>query len=510
VLSVSQDNLFFGAERGGATTSPENIIILNMGYTGTTLDWTATPNRNWLQVTPSSGVGNGLLSIGVNIGGLAEGTYSGNVTVSDPNALDSPKVIQVQLRVYGSGRDSEPFGVFDTPEHGSTVSANIPVTGWALDDIEVTRVQIKRSPHPDDNPAAIGPDGLVFVGNAYLVKGARPDVEAVYPDYPKNDRAGWGCMVLTNFFPGQGNGLFTLHAFAYDGKGHKVKLGQKNIFCDNANRTRPFGTIDTPQRGGVISGTNYVNFGWALTPQPKYIPVDGSTIWVWVDGVPLGHPNYGNYREDIATKFPGYDNSDRAIGHFRIDTTQYTNGVHNISWSVEDSAGERAGMGARRYEIQNLGGSVAGMDVVPVLEDSRGEMQIGVKGYELGMKSWLLRDGSTFQLKIPLRYKGSVGDDEVWIEMEEVDRLELHLKGQRGNRFVGWGRSQAERLPEGSTLDTKNGVFYWMPSAGFLGKHVLHFAVTDGIYRSIPIKVVISIVPKTFDRNKKRPINQIK
>jgi hypothetical protein len=502
-LSVSQNNLYFGAERGQTTTSPEEVIVMNLGTSGTTLDWTATPDASWLQVTPSNGVGNGLLSISVNISGLAEGTYLGNVTVEDPYALDSPQAIQVQLRVYGLGWDSEPFGVFDTPIHGTTVSANVPVTGWALDDIEVTRVQIKRSSHSNDNPAAIGPDGLVFVGDAYFVKGARPDVEAVYPDYPKSNRAGWGLMVLTNMFPNQGNGLFTLHAFAYDGSGHKVKLGQKDIYCDNANRTRPFGTLDTPRLGGVISGDNYVNFGWALTAQPKYIPLDGSTILVWVDGVPLGHPNYGNYREDIATKFPGYANSDSAVGHFRIDTTQYANGVHRISWNVRDSAGEAAGIGARRFEIQNVGGAVAALDSMPATQDFSELLAIDVKGYELGMKSWLLRDGTEFRLKMPQRRKRNRQDNEVWIEMEEVGRLELHLEGRGGNHFIGWGRTNVEGLPEGSTLDKGNGVFYWMPSPGFLGKHVLHFAVSDGIHRNKPMKVVVSIVPRGSERNNK-------
>ena len=40
----------------------------------------------------------------------------------------------------------------------------------------------------------------------------------------------------------------------------------------------PFGAIDTPAQGGTASGSAFVNFGWALTPQPKSIPADGSTI----------------------------------------------------------------------------------------------------------------------------------------------------------------------------------------------------------------------------------------
>jgi hypothetical protein len=46
---------------------------------------------------------------------------------------------------------------------------------------------------------------------------------------------------------------------------------------------------------------------------------------------------------------------------------------------------------------------------------------------------------------------------------------------------------------EHSPLDAKAGVFYWMPAPGFLGTHVLNFAVTDGKRRSRPVTVTISI-----------------
>jgi hypothetical protein len=102
------------------------------------------------------------------------------------------------------------------------------------------------------------------------------------------------------------------------------------------------------------------------------------------------------------------------------------------------------------------------------------------------------------------------GEEVMWIELEEVERLELHLDGKGGNRFIGWGRTSGEALPEGSTLDEENGVFYWMPSAGFLGKHVLHFATTDGQWRSQAIKVIVDIVPKKYPIGLNRPINKLR
>ena len=77
-----------------------------------------------------------------------------------------------------------------------------------------------------------------------------------------------------------------------------------------------------------------MNFGWALTENPFAIPFDGSTIFVYLDGVAVGHPVYNQFRSDIATLFPGLANSNGAVGFFYIDTTKLTNSVHTISWNA--------------------------------------------------------------------------------------------------------------------------------------------------------------------------------
>jgi hypothetical protein len=102
----------------------------------------------------------------------------------------------------------------------------------------------------------------------------------------------------------------------------------------------------------MVSGT-IVNFGWALTPQPNIIPTDGSTITVFIDNLPVGHPTYNQPRSDIETLFPGYQNTDGAVGYFYIDTTTLANGVHTISWVAKDSAGNAQGLGSRYFTVEN-------------------------------------------------------------------------------------------------------------------------------------------------------------
>jgi uncharacterized protein (TIGR01370 family) len=244
------------------------------------------------------------------------------------------------------GSDDDPFGSFDTPLDGSTVRSSVAVTGWALDDVAVESVKIYRKGNDPGN-------NLIYIGDAVLVEGARPDVQQAYPTYPMNHKAGWGYMMLTNFLPNGGNGIFTLYAIAKDVSGHTVTLGTKTITCDNANAVKPFGAIDAPAQGGTVSGSNFINWGWVLTPQPNSIPADGSTINVIVDGVNIGHPTYNVYRPDIATLFPGYANSNGAVGYFYLDTTQYEDGVHTIQWTVSNSMGTTEGIGSRYFVIRN-------------------------------------------------------------------------------------------------------------------------------------------------------------
>jgi hypothetical protein len=245
------------------------------------------------------------------------------------------------------GGGAPPFGSFDTPAQGATgVIGSVPVTGWALDDDEVTKLEVWR------NSVSPEPAGQVYIGDATFVPGARTDVDSAYSTYPWSYRAGWGYMMLTNMLPSACNGTFVLHSYAKDGAGASTLLGSKTFTCSNATATKPFGAIDTPGQGQAVSGT-IINFGWALTPMPAAIAFDGSTIWVYIDGAPVGHPTYNQYRSDIATLFPGYANSGGAVGFYSINTGTLANGIHTIAWLVTDNQGRADGIGSRYFWVQN-------------------------------------------------------------------------------------------------------------------------------------------------------------
>ena len=324
-MTLDRTSLKFGALTNGATlltkTSEQTVRLTQTGVGSVT--WTAVSNQPWLQVSPASGSGPANLSISVvSVTGLPNGgSVAGAISFTFTGTSNTPGPIVVNLTIFANGTSQNPFGTVDTPADNLTgVTGAIPFTGWALDDIEITQVSVCRAAFGSET-APVDPNcggaAQIFVGFAVFIDGARPDVAGTYPTYPLNTKAGWGFMVLTNMLPSQGNGTYQFFMWAQDREGHPFMLGTRTMTCANASATKPFGAIDTPSQGGVAAGGGYVNFGWALTPLPKTIPINGSTISVLVDGAVVGTADYNHFRQDIADFFPGFNNTPGAIG-FRI------------------------------------------------------------------------------------------------------------------------------------------------------------------------------------------------
>ncbi|UCH97979.1 MAG: BACON domain-containing protein, partial [Candidatus Aminicenantes bacterium] len=471
-IALNRTQFNFCALSSGTFTDSQVLWLNNSG--GGTLNWSTDAGVPWLNCTPGSGTNAGVLTVSVNPAGLTEGSYTGTITITDPNASNSPQTVNVNLIVKSASQDQPPFGEFATPTHGSIVRSSIPVTGWVLDDVEVKSVKIYN--------------GSGYVGDAMFVEGARPDVEQAYPDYPKNSQAGWGYMLLTNSLPNGGNGTYTLYAKGADSTGNQVTLGSKTINCDNAHAVKPFGTIDTPDQGGTASGANYVNWGWVLTPQPNHIPNDGSTINVWVDGVKLGHPTYNIYRSDIATLFPGYANSNGAVGYFYLDTTAFGNGVHTIQWTATDNAGNTDGIGSRYFMTRNStqhNAQSAGRTAQGKEFEVNSSKPVGIiKGYKTGLEP----------AELEMIYPNERG--MITVEAKEMERFELHFGGEGklyGQMLVG---NQFRPMPIGAYLDSNKGIFYWQIGAGFLGKYHLIFIEEDQYGNRIGSNIVVKIKPK--------------
>ncbi len=99
-ITVSQWNLNSSCFTG-ENASPDNFTISNSG--GGVLNYTITTDENWLSCSPTNGSlssGNSdTITVNYSTTNLNEGNYTGHITISSPNASNSPRVITVNLKV---------------------------------------------------------------------------------------------------------------------------------------------------------------------------------------------------------------------------------------------------------------------------------------------------------------------------------------------------------------------------------------------------------------------------
>ena len=300
-------------------------------------------------------------------------------------------------------------------------------------------------------------------------------------------------MVLTNMLPNQGNGTLRvlrvrircadLSAF---GRGcPRDASGDADDDLRERQRDETIRRDDTPTQGGIASGTSFVNFGWTLTPQPKLIPLDGSTITVLVDGEPLGTVSYNHERPDIEGLFPGFQNTtgtNGAIGFRVIDTTTLTNGLHTISWTVADDQGAVEGIGSRFFTVSN---GVAGLTAEGTASSTASRPPPTSQRRRTRRGPMLARRG--WNLAAPWQWVGVGSRERAVIRGEEIDRFEVALGEHAGARYTGYLRTSdgLAPLPIGSRLDATMGIFTWAPGVGFVGSYDLVFVRCGGGQRGL-------------------------
>jgi hypothetical protein len=118
-ISLNPTTFQFSATQGGSNPSAQTLSIGNSGASGSTLNWSATDNATWLTLSPTSGSitagGNQNVTLLANIAGLTDGTYNATITVTDPNATNSPRTAAVTLTVTPSGSYFVDTGINLTP-----------------------------------------------------------------------------------------------------------------------------------------------------------------------------------------------------------------------------------------------------------------------------------------------------------------------------------------------------------------------------------------------------------
>jgi hypothetical protein len=103
-IYVTPSNLAFDAGLGGLTPGNQTLFIWNSGKSGTTLNWALSDNAGWLWENPAYGSSTSEddktpVGVSVNITGMSAGDYYANITITDPEAVNSPRVIPVTLHI---------------------------------------------------------------------------------------------------------------------------------------------------------------------------------------------------------------------------------------------------------------------------------------------------------------------------------------------------------------------------------------------------------------------------
>jgi hypothetical protein len=492
-IIATPSSLNFGATKASAAsliqtvTPPQKVTVTFPSSSGA---WTAVANQPWVTITGGSGNGAGQFTVAINdpsnlLGGT--GSAGATITISAPS-ISLVSTVSLALTVQIGVTNAAPLGSFDSPADGATnLSGSFPVTGWALDDVGVDRVEIWRDVVGTEPPSSVTPGvtfGKVYIANGLFVTGARPDVEAAYPAYPTPARAGWGYLLMSWGLPNQGNGTYKLYAFAFDKNGNATTLGTKTISGNNAQAVKPFGGLDVPAYGDTKSGSFY-NFGWALTPNPNTTDprsclITNGNVFVGIDSAPLVAVDYGDARADIAGFFPGFSNTAGPSGAYLIDTTTLSNGTHQIGWFVVDNCGRADGIGSRFFDVLNGGTSAA-----PVTSIAAARSQAAVvPTLDLEPVNVKREDGTVQQAEV-----NSTGTRVISVAMGE--RIEVQLPSQKVS-YAGYHvvDDQRRSLPVGSSLDAKAGVFYWAPGPGFLGNFDLAF-VQGSSERAVNVRVTV-------------------
>jgi len=501
-VSVSPASLVFVARRaqGGGLEFPDPQVVM-VGVTGpANLEWIVSTQPAWINAGRRAGDGQtGSITVRLSpvfdystvtelSGTIVLATNTGGVTAS----------IAVTATIRPEATNTLPFGSLDTPTTGAAgLAGAVAVTGWALDDIGVRRVEIWRDcvEAIDRSRGACrstpnGDADAVYVGDSLFVSGARPDVASQFSTLPHATRAGWGLMVLTNMLPHipnaapvGGQGTFLLSAYAIDTAGHSAVIGRSSVTVDNDNSQLPFGAIDSPASGGVMLG-GQVFLGWGIGVRDRCL----TSFRVYVDGVEITTSNGLNtalrtHRPDVDPLFPSSCPSQQKGLGFYLTGLAIPNGRHTVSFEATDTLGNTGQFGSRFFDVL----APVTVAAAPMTTFDSASM------FAAGARSVYLR-----QIRARVGADDAPtntvarGDDGVYrVSLPVGKRLRLDLDGAVQDAVLVVDGARAP-LPGGSTLDAGSGVFAWEPPIGYFGPFLLEFEINGE-----RLQVLVSIESQT-------------
>jgi hypothetical protein len=316
------------------------------------------------------------LTIGLAVAD-SEGQYSINITKQPAGTLihvtatdaanneSEPTAIVVALQGKGN---------LDTPSKDQTIKGKFDVSGWFLDGIGVSKIEVLV-------------DGSVVGEATYGV--SRPDVQATYPQY-NVVHGGFKYSLDSSNLP---EGPHYITVKAYNSIGEATTLNSRNFTVTHA--LPALGHLDSPVQNQMIKGNIEVS-GWFLDGN------DITKIEVIVDGSVAGQATYGLSRPDVLTTYPQYNNGASGF-KYSLNAKSLTEGQHTIVIKAYNSIGESTSLRGRTINVSHALPAKGNLDFP--MKDTK------VKG-TFNVSGWFL-DGAGIS-KIEVMVDGNVVGDATY------------------------------------------------------------------------------------------------
>ena len=348
-----------------------------------------------------------------------------------------------------------------------------------------------------------------FSGRQCSCRGHGRTCERAYPTMPRNDRGGFGFLILTNMLPNQGNGDIP-HSYAWRRMSKVARRcsASRTIVGVNASRHTAVWRDRHASTGRDDRGAELPELGLGThAAAGQDLPSDGSSIQVMSTACRCGNPTYNLFRPDVSGLFPGLANTSGPVGYRILDTTALAEGLHTIAWTVSDSLGATSGLGSRYFTVANARGCAAAAGAGECRERiSRLECARSGVGCGRGRcdAAWLYRlhriavGARRVSPRLPVsdgRVSVQRGDGRGAALRPTDDRPRaITLAGARAGRarrsatppracarHVGRvpRRPREARRPARRRVARSLGTFYWQPGPGFIGRFELLFVRTD-------------------------------
>lgn len=127
-LALAPQQLHFYVVQGENST-PQTLSIRNQG--DGTINWTATTDQTWIYLSPEVGPTPSDIEVTINPTELSPGSYSGQITITTPDAQNSPQVVDITLELLPS-LPSWQIASSPTTDALGDIDLISPTNGWAV------------------------------------------------------------------------------------------------------------------------------------------------------------------------------------------------------------------------------------------------------------------------------------------------------------------------------------------------------------------------------------------